>query len=212
MGKKSRKTRRIWENVDSYVELQELMMLFLDGKLETSPWHGDPVDEETVPLLQNLINIVMRGFVTVESQPGTCDEHELQRAYITGFWPKENMDEFISAMVDTGKLIVVVMSHSPPLIFGLEADDTGVWSKNGKLFLSITMDRESKEGDFRMYTNKPLSGKAWHEADNTNDLNRRFAKILRKETDNVTVIRKLQCKEDLDGLVLETLELNNVWG
>jgi hypothetical protein len=73
-----------WKDVSTFKDLQQNVILFLRGKHTTSPWHGTPVDPETVPLLEDLITLNQGGFITTESQPDEYTKKDIQRAYVSG--------------------------------------------------------------------------------------------------------------------------------
>jgi hypothetical protein len=63
------------EEKKSFADLCAYMAGFLRGEYEMSPWHGAPVDEETLPLVEVLSNIARTGvMLTMEGQPGECLE------------------------------------------------------------------------------------------------------------------------------------------
>jgi hypothetical protein len=91
-----------WGTINTMDELKEHMILFLEGKHKENPWHGGPVDSETVPLLGNLIMINRLGMVTFEGQPGMRAKMgntlSIQHGYIIGILTKE--DYPVSSLVE----------------------------------------------------------------------------------------------------------------
>jgi hypothetical protein len=65
----SKRVKFNWGSVSSLSELKRHMVHYLNGKYTTSPWHFAPVDEETIPLLGNLIQLNQMGFITSQGQP-----------------------------------------------------------------------------------------------------------------------------------------------
>jgi len=53
---------------------------FLRGALSRAPYHRGPVAEETIPLVQKLIQINAHGFISVSGQPATCKHAEQETA------------------------------------------------------------------------------------------------------------------------------------
>ncbi len=49
------KTQATWpKNINTFAELQDAMIKFLNGTFSKHPWHSAPVMKETVPMLANL--------------------------------------------------------------------------------------------------------------------------------------------------------------
>ena len=108
-----------FKDVQTYRDLQDVNILFLQGKLKKTPYHLGPVDEETIPLLENLITINDLGFISVMGQPA-LDEIKFvdrtwklngqicgnwwyqlrQRSVIEGYLPKAYLDLFLEFMVN----------------------------------------------------------------------------------------------------------------
>lgn len=134
---------------------------FLTGNLDEgqtpveNPWHGDTVDDETRPMLGTLIEINQRGFVTIESQPGTDDEARAcvgeqigcklwttQRAYISGLIHENKAEEFIKKLREEGLLVSAVNPAKPwtrTLSTGVE--ELLVNSPRGGMVLPLTYER-----------------------------------------------------------------------
>lgn len=103
-----------FSKVKTYKDLLDANVAFLEGKLETTPYHYGPVDEETKPLLEDLIKLHSYGFFSVASQPSKKDKEEYvdktwyihgekqgnwwytseQIPCIEGYIPKTQIDEF----------------------------------------------------------------------------------------------------------------------
>jgi hypothetical protein len=96
-----------WNNVESFDAFGELMIAYLSGELFQNPWMVGPTDPETVPLLEKLRHINAQGFVTLQGQPGICDEYQEQHGYIMGFLDKQKFGVAVFAQVlfDLGCMI-----------------------------------------------------------------------------------------------------------
>ena len=99
----------IWKEIKNFQELQDSMVKFLQGKYKSNPWHLDPVDLETIPILQKLRDINKAGFVTIDGQPGynskyTDGTESYQRGFIQGFIEKKNFVNFIRELLKSGKV------------------------------------------------------------------------------------------------------------
>ena len=74
-----------FETVRTYQDLINANVAYLQGHLDDTPYHHGKVDEETIPLLGDLVKLNRRGFVSVEGQPGV---HEL--GFVKETWPCGN--------------------------------------------------------------------------------------------------------------------------
>ena len=74
-----------FETVRTYQDLINANVAYLQGHLDDAPYHGGKVDEETIPLLGDLVKLNRRGFVSVEGQPGV---HDL--FFVDKTWPCGN--------------------------------------------------------------------------------------------------------------------------
>jgi hypothetical protein len=87
--------------VDTYRKLQRSTIGFLKGKIGTTMFHAAPLDNETIPLMNDLVLINQLGFVSMEGQPGIC-EYNIpgkisdieQVSYIMGFYYRDKRDSF----------------------------------------------------------------------------------------------------------------------
>jgi hypothetical protein len=75
---------KVFDGIKSYKDLIEANVAFLEGRVAGSPTHLGPVDQETIPLLKNLVKINKMGFITLQGQPSEC-YHE---KYIKKIWIK----------------------------------------------------------------------------------------------------------------------------
>jgi hypothetical protein len=66
---KSRRVEFNWASVSSLSKLKSNMIRYLKGEHPTSPWHFIPLNEETTPLIGNLIKLNDMGFITTQGQP-----------------------------------------------------------------------------------------------------------------------------------------------
>jgi hypothetical protein len=109
---------KVYEGVKTYKDLIATNVAFLQGKLPYTPYHGGPIDPETVPLMKSLVKINKAGFLSIEGQPSSHEvkfvEHTWkdnegktagnwwyaneQKSYICGFMPKEHLEKFIRFM------------------------------------------------------------------------------------------------------------------
>lgn len=106
-----------FKDVQSYRDLQDVNILFLQGVLKKTPYHYGPIDDETIPLLEKLVTINDLGFISVMGQPaldeikfvdrtwerngqiyGNWWYHVQQKSMIEGYLPKAYVEEFIDFM------------------------------------------------------------------------------------------------------------------
>jgi hypothetical protein len=71
----------LFHQVRTYRELQDVNIQFLRGEIQKTPYHGGPVDSETIPLLSDLIRLNELGFVTVGGQPAQDETKFVKRTW-----------------------------------------------------------------------------------------------------------------------------------
>lgn len=69
----------------SFQAIIDLNVRYLRGEKIYTPYHGDGVDEETIPLLTKLVKLNQQGFLSTEGQP-TERERRWVRPGETGSW------------------------------------------------------------------------------------------------------------------------------
>lgn len=130
---------QIWKDCQTFKQLQSAMVLFLEGKCPTTIWYGAPVNDETIPLMSDLIEIVKRGFVTIEGQPGTILEKKIgiksdfgkigekytekQRGYMSGYMLNALCDGFINKLRKSKKVFVYREKLNAIELFGTKPAD-----------------------------------------------------------------------------------------
>lgn len=111
-----------FETVQTYKQLLDTNIKFLKGEIEETPYHGGPVDTETLPLLEDLVMLNEKGFFTVSSQPsmktkvfvdktwkkngiiqGNWWYESEQKSYVEGYIPKDQLSEFQSFIKKTSE-------------------------------------------------------------------------------------------------------------
>lgn len=117
-----------WENISDFSQLQGLMILFLNGKLTYNPWHATEVDPETVPLLEDLIKLNDLGCVSIEGQPGECDEDVIQRAYLDGF-VQNNIDiDNLFNLCEQNEIFCVVTDYNNQTFYRSDNYNTSIYN------------------------------------------------------------------------------------
>lgn len=112
------RVKEIFSQIQTYPELCETNILFLEGKLPMTPYHLGPIDDETIPLVKKLVEINRRGFLTISGQPAKKEIKFLpkvggedgylypngawycieQRPFLEGYLPKSYVDAFRNFM------------------------------------------------------------------------------------------------------------------
>jgi len=97
------------DSVRNLTDFRLANLVFLQGDIDWSVFHGAPVDKETIPLLGDLRMIQKLGMITTEGQPADCIrelnnlkdgliwEHR-QRPYLLAIYPKTKADNFAKEM------------------------------------------------------------------------------------------------------------------
>ena len=105
----------IYNNIDTYKDLIDANIEFLENKIDDILYHGEPVDDETKLLLDKLIMINQNGFLSIEGQPsmilydkfisttwkyhgricGSWYISKKQKSYISGFMECKYINKFI---------------------------------------------------------------------------------------------------------------------
>lgn len=66
----------MYKSVKTYKDLLNVNIKFLKGEIEQTLYHLAPVNEETIPLLDNLIRLNKLGYYTTGGQPALCEYNE----------------------------------------------------------------------------------------------------------------------------------------
>ena len=122
-----------WDSVTNVADLNAGIIRFLRGELPTSPWHLDPVDEETLPIVESLVRLNRLGYITSQGQPGTfiypikniktgeivtskkdptVRYIELQHGYIDGIISKSNIPTVLSRAMNDSTVCVCMYDYS----------------------------------------------------------------------------------------------------
>lgn len=137
-----------WGKVTSFVQLQDRMISFLLGHLDSTIWGAIGIEHVTDKIRLDLIMLQAAGFVSVEGQPGGkfCDGKtcEIQRAYITGIVLKSQAHAFERNMRKSGKIVFVREEHKKPIYFSDSSSRSRLFKvKNGRLPLSYIVEKNT---------------------------------------------------------------------
>jgi hypothetical protein len=110
-----------FDNAKTYKDVVAANVLFLEGKLSRSPYHYGPIDEETVPIVNDLIRLNQCGFITVQSQPATSEVGFITKKwYVHGqqmgnWWHATEQRPFVEGylpIVELSRFLVFMKSQS----------------------------------------------------------------------------------------------------
>ena len=85
---------------------------FIKGNIKETIYHLGPLDEETLPHVDELININNAGYLTVESQPGLVSENLLQRGYLKFYTHNKNLSK-VKNFIDFNKNYNIIIYNYP---------------------------------------------------------------------------------------------------
>lgn len=107
--------RRRWKSAGTFAELGELMVLWLEGQIETWPGHDGGPDPETTALIPTLAACNRAGYLTSQSQPGQSGPGFdgllwEQRAAVEGFIADARLLTRLCDAADGADLMVIVHS------------------------------------------------------------------------------------------------------
>lgn len=125
---------KVFNSIQSYKNLIDVNVAFLQGKVSKTPYLLAPVDTQTVPQLDHLIKINKAQFLSIEGQPalkttkfvsktwqnqrgqqeGNWWYSMEQKPYISGFLPKKDLLSFIYFMKDHPEYYYQVIIHTQP--------------------------------------------------------------------------------------------------
>jgi hypothetical protein len=145
-----------YNGVNTYSDLLDVNVRFLEGKITQTPYHFGPVDPETLPLLPDLIRINKAGFHSMGGQPACKERFESrgryydlhQKSYIDGIIPKA-MAAHLTAFLRNQPVYVDMYQIGP----------FGALINTFPPKYNLTKDRSSEHEDeldmqeWRMYTN-----------------------------------------------------------
>ena len=213
--------KEIWDTVSNFSGLQNAMILYLEGKCTKNLWMLGSIEEETIPIVESLIKINRKGFVTIEGQPGTITQSiiryagdekigelgekytEIQRGYMDGLILNKKLNKFVKNLVKTDKVIVYTEDLGAKIkIHGTIEDDM----RNPENYNSISLTQEKGSIRTNYYTNFKI-----HNLDGVSVLNiageknKKLKKFLERNCTYVFIVMKKQGDTSLDKIVLSCL-------
>jgi hypothetical protein len=94
----NREDEKNYKDVKTFKDLIDVNLKFLNGEIKNTYYHVRSVDEETIPLLDNLKFINLNGFYSISGQPGQI-KHNIYSDYINGYYDNEQKS-YIRGFVD----------------------------------------------------------------------------------------------------------------
>jgi hypothetical protein len=93
-----------YSKMKTFQQLCDSNVAFLNGEYDETFYHNGPVDDETIPLLDDLKRINKLGFISMEGQPAKLadeESEELQRSYLSGIFKNyKTTEEFVQYIND----------------------------------------------------------------------------------------------------------------
>lgn len=107
-----------WYNVQTFDDIKFMMHLYLNGYIQETPWYAGQLDSETYLIINSLMRINKRNYLTIDSQPGTClynkpilnttlRYNEEQRGYISGYICKNIITCFTKLLLLSKKVAII---------------------------------------------------------------------------------------------------------
>ena len=112
----------LYKETTTFKNLICLNIAFLKGILKVTPYRGGPVDNETIPLLSQLVQLNKKGFLSTNGQPGSINNftspldgvyyQENQKSFIRGYMHKSLSAKLQSFIQDKPFYIVIINKKS----------------------------------------------------------------------------------------------------
>ena len=88
----------LYLNCRTFDDLKAMTIGMLTGVTKDTFDFFGPIEEETRPLLENIVTLNFYPFLTSNSQPNKYDDDERQKAYVSGYMPRDLVPPFIEFM------------------------------------------------------------------------------------------------------------------
>jgi len=142
--------------IKTFEDLIEYNLKFLNGEIKETFYHCGPVDEETIPLLDNLKKINRFGFLSINGQPGLL-EYDIYSDYVSNYVDTEQKSWIEGYMIfglNSIKL-ELFLSKNPDIYYNCCVYPLGTYNTNlPSEYYNITREREKGE-KWNEYTNIP---------------------------------------------------------
>ncbi len=95
---------RIEESIETYKfaesieDIKRMNIAFLRGEMKATSYHLGPLNSESIPLVDKLIQLNELDYITTNSQPGGLFGCYYQRSYVSGILPRKHVSSFVNSM------------------------------------------------------------------------------------------------------------------
>lgn len=104
-----KKAYDLWGTPQTLKDFSDIIVSYLQGELKSLPWSDGPIGEDTSVMVENLINLNHKGFLTMNSQPalnavkssekvygwGPKNGYVYQKQYLEFFCPKDLLPKLL---------------------------------------------------------------------------------------------------------------------
>lgn len=81
----------LFDHIQNFADLIAIYILYIRGEIPSSPNYGGPLDLETGILVKKLVKMIGKyQCISLDSQPGICNEYVRQRGYIELLMERSN--------------------------------------------------------------------------------------------------------------------------
>ena len=117
MGFLGRRSSNPWPHARHYGDMTRAGHGFATGRVTHTPWHGGPLDPESVSMKGDFAELHKQGVLTVESQPPQCDGEARKKSYLIGFVPTKHAHALDAALRRHG-IVTFFYEYSTRRSFG----------------------------------------------------------------------------------------------
>ena len=180
-----------WEEAKTFKDAMLCMIKFLKGKMDSTPWHYDKVDEETVNILPKLVQINKLGFMTVEGQPGFMD--------------KSILPYFLERILEDNRVWVYTEKLDAIKLHGMNKVDEDVLSSNTHVSESYIVPLTIDVQKDTLFTRLRVPASLGMTNISVIDMNHTLQKDIVKNTELVVIVGKEWGDNSVIDLVIKSL-------
>jgi len=130
----------IYRHIKTYDELLDANIAFIRGEIDETPYHMGKIDDETEPLIDQLVIVNNYGFLTIGGQPALYELIELktennvfvanqQKAYVEGYIHKNVAYRFVQFFDDYSDVFEYIIFGNRNNSKVLENVGSTVWER-----------------------------------------------------------------------------------
>jgi hypothetical protein len=140
--------KKLFSMARTFDDLIELNVAFLRGRIIQTPYHLAPIDQETIPLVKDLVDLHLQGRVlTLQGQPGICEQGDWgfseQRPYLCGFVDEATLT----------KILRHLRKHPKKFAYRFCNVSNNEIIRNFYTPLNVTRQRGKADKEWELYTN-----------------------------------------------------------